>query len=447
MSYKIEHINDYRLIIPETQQSYGIDFKILVQNHFNIPTNNDLILCLIEMVTLRDITAIGEKFLYSTFDEYESEKFFEKYDELVKNVIEKFNNKLSKHGIVGFKHWYCYNSFIITKTNQVDYSLTTKPDWSQSHNHSRKEGKSTDYGNIIKTNLNIDDINDFLKYYAKLLEDELEFLNYPAYCVIVRPISVIKGNTVIPLGNIFLHFATKKEYTQDFYLDLINKFLIVWFKNKGVDIISEVYDKAKDDLIRKADKNYLPKFSSLRNPDRLSTKIRVNKTLSDYSLEDYYDEYFKDGSKLFLDQCKKIAEYLIPKFRKNECILENEYLSIVGKESYFFKVAGVDTLFEWDLVKFEDIIFKREIFKIGYIICDIDEKQMLEFIMTGEFPNEYKTVHPLYSNLWTQLFIPWVQDNNIDKTKKDDLIKKIKRCNSKIESQLIECYEKIKESF
>jgi hypothetical protein len=47
MSIEFEHINDYNIIIPESQQGYGIDFKILIKTHFNIPENKDLILCLI----------------------------------------------------------------------------------------------------------------------------------------------------------------------------------------------------------------------------------------------------------------------------------------------------------------------------------------------------------------------------------------------------------------
>jgi len=445
MSIEFNHINDYKIIIPETQQGYGIDFKILVQTHFDIPSNRDLILCLIEMVTLRNITAIGEKFLYSTLDDGdESEAFLKTYEDIITKVIKKFESKLSKYGIVGYKKWYDYNSFILTKKNQVTYPETASPDWTQSHNHSRNEGKSSDYGNIIDSNLRVEDIKEFLEYYSKLLEEELGFSNYPTYCIIVKPISVTKGKTIVPLGNLFLHFATKKEYPQDFYLELINKFLIVWFKNKGVDIISEVYNKAKKEIVKKSQKNYIPNFSHLKNPNRLTEKIKVKKIISDYTLEDYYDKYFKSNYKSFIEKCQSIANFLIPKFLQNSTIEENEYLKTLEKDSSFFKLSGVDLLVpDFNLETFEDVLFKREIFKMGFIVCNKTPQEMLYFIKTGEIkPNQ---PFPLKYDIWTQLFIPWASDR-YDKKDFDKYSKCIVNSLSEIEKELQTYYKSVKQS-
>lgn len=453
MSVEIKHINDYKIIIPENQQDLGIDFRIVVKNHFNNkiildngevfePNYCDLILCLVEMVTLRNITAIGEKFLYSTLNERKSEEFFKKYENLVNEVINKFSSKLSEIGIVGFKEWYSLNSFIITKTNQVEYLIRSFPDWIQSHNHSRDERKSEEYGKIIQSDLDIKDINEFLEFYAEKLESDLGFSNYPAYCIIVRPIGFKKSDEIVPLGNIFLHFATKKEYPEKFYLEFINKFLIVWFKNKGVEIYSEVYEKVKDEIKNKVKKTYLPNFNHLKNPSRLSENLKANKkTIYNFSLETYFDKYFDDKSDCFINKCKEIATYLIQKIKKNEPINEAEYLIILGKDSSFFKLSGIDLLIPtFNIDVFEDVLLKREIFKMGFIVCEKSPQAMLYFIKNGEFKENQH--YPLKYNIWTQLFIPWANDK-YEKKDFNKYTKCIEDSLSKVENDLLLYYKSL----
>jgi len=434
MNIEFEHINDYRIIIPETHQRDGIDFKILIGTQFNIPENNDLILCLIEMVTLRDITAIGETFLYSTLDEDESELYLNNYKEIIGETIDEFKEKLSEFGIVGFKDWYGYNSFILTKTNDVSYQSSINPDWVQSHKHSRHDTKSSEFGKIIETKLEISDIKNFLFHYVQLLEKKLYFSNYPAYCIIVRPISVIKGRTIIPLGNLFLHFATVKEYSQEFYLELINKYLIVWFKNKGVDIIKEVYQKAKKDVEKKVQKNYLPLYNG-RAKNRLKNIIKR----CNYSLEDCFNKYFDESKESYIEKSKKMALELIPFINEKQTdfrIVLNE----MEKTNDFLILSGVDLLkVEFLINDFEDILLRREIFKIGFILLEKEPIEMLNLLKYGYFDNSH---HALKWNIWTQMFIPWSKDK-YDKKNKKQFVHCITNSFSNIEKELFDYYKSI----
>lgn len=436
MNIEFEHINDYNIIIPESQQGDGIDFKVLINTHFDFPKNNDLILCLIEMVTIRDITAIGEAFLFSTLDEDESADYFCRYEKIIDKVIDKFKEQLSEYGVVGFKDWYGYKSFILAKTNDITYKSNISPDWIQSHKHSRTDGKSSDYGNIIDSKLEIPDIKSFLDYYAQLLEKELSFSNYPSYCIIVRPISVSKGSTIVPLGNLFLHFATKKEYPQKFYLELINKYLIVWFKNKGVDIIKEVYNNAKDEDGQIFQKNYLPKFSG-RAKDRLKCIIKGN---NNRTLEYYYDSFFSDSNNKdkFIQNCKKIAVVFLNTYTNPDT--GRYIINELGKNNSFWTLSGIDLLKRNSNPNiFEEILLRREIFKLGFILLTKTPIEMLNFLKEGMFNNSH---HTLKWNIWTQMFIPWKGDV-YQLTKRNKHIQSIRNSFSPIEEQLFLYYQSL----
>jgi len=436
MTAKIYQVNDYNFIIPHSHQYYGIDFKILVQTHFNIPEDDDLILCLIEMVTVRNNLAIGEKFLYSTHNEQEAKSFLEKYDSIIKKNINHFKDRLSEFGIAGFKNFYTYNSIFITKKNLRTYTGGNHPTWK--HEPSKEQKDTKEYGAVVNTLLTFEDIKCYLDYYVSLLEDELGFSNYPSYCIIVRPIGVAEGEDIIPLGILFLHFATKKEYSENFYVEFVNKYLIVWLKNKGYEIVNH-FIKSKDD---RKDKNilpYLPNFAHTKSPKKLENLIMKTKN----NLKEYYTEYFETHHIRFKDKCLEIATYLIPRFLNSQKIKKTELLDIVEKDGKFFQYSGIGSLKVWDLEKFESILFRREIFKIGYIICDLDPYAMLRFFQELSIEKN-KDFHRMYSNFWGQLFIPWVQDVDYPNRNSESLKEKIILANSKIEKELIQCYEQIK---
>ena len=77
-------------------------------------------------------------------------------------------------------------------------------------------------------------------------------------------------------------------------MHLINDFLTVWFKRKGVKIIREIQHKTIEDYKYKKEKekSYLPHFTKLQP----SAKKRLFRKLDpiNLSLEDYYDELFKN---------------------------------------------------------------------------------------------------------------------------------------------------------
>ena len=221
-----------------------------------------------------------------------------------------------------------------------------------------------------------------------------------------------------------------------------NKFLIVWFKNKGVDIYSEVYDKAKTEKEDKVQKTYLPKFEHLKNPNRLSGDIKYRGTTYNFSLEKYFDDYFDKKNDYFFCKCKEIADFLIPHLLNNHTVNESDYLKILEKNSSFFKLSGVDLLTpEFNLEEFENILFKREIFKMGFMVCNKPPNEMLYFIKHCEFCD--KQNFPLKYDIWTQLFIPWVSDK-FEKRNFSKYSKFIENSLSDVESDLLTYYKQLK---
>ena len=197
MSFEFKHIDDYCLIIPSEKQRAGNDFKAIVDKNF---ADDDLIFCLIEKTTLSDIDAIGETFLYSVHNKEEGKQLLEQYDEIINEVRDHF-----KFAISEFLDWYKKYSFILIYSNDVKFSFPSpKPNWEQDLKSQEKQKDRAKYAQPNTTELAEDDIIKYLNYYANILHDKLDFKNYPHYCIIVRPIAVVDGNTVIPLGNLYL---------------------------------------------------------------------------------------------------------------------------------------------------------------------------------------------------------------------------------------------------
>lgn len=256
MNFKFQHVNDYHFIIPKTHQRSGNDFRALIDKHF--PEDDQLIFCLMEKVTLSDINAIGATYMYSGYSRSEGGDVLDRYVKIVERVREKNGFNISE-----FLEWYRKNSYILIQENHIAaVPPSVEPTWELTPDLQEAVKDRSQYGTVTGTHLTDEMVQQYLHDYAQLLHNEFGFKNYPHYCIIVRPIAAIDGNTVIPLGNIYLHFATATARDTDFYLKLINEFLYVWFKKKGVKIIQEVQSRAIQEYeeSREAAKDYVPKM-------------------------------------------------------------------------------------------------------------------------------------------------------------------------------------------
>lgn len=356
--------------------------------------------------------------------------------------------------------------------NKVTYRFpTTKPNWEQDLNSQQKQKDRAQYANSTADDLDDSKIKEYLGKYAELLYNKLNFSQYPHFCIIVRPISAIEGEIVIPLGNLYLHFATMSEKNEDFYKQLITNFLVVWFKRKGVKIIQEIKQDTINEYFAECDKcPYLPIISHL-NP---SAKEKFTKKLSGSgkSIKDFYDSLYKDNSKKedFETTLNKMCTDIIPLFNKLKNILiqfdnpETTYSKLsdyllnksteLPKFSYVINNLKLEGKF-WskqgqarlkkdnaNLTCFINILLRREIFKIGFILFEIDKDIMVNLIQSGcirTYPSSFESD---YTALWTEIFIPWKK--NYKNTKElHDFIKNSFSVNEKL---YYERYESIKAS-
>ena len=372
------------------------------------------------MVTLSDLDAIGETYLYSTCSKKESKDLLIQYKKIVNKVISNFNVSVAE-----YLDWYRRSSYILIKSNNIDFSFPLQiPTWEQEPSSVENQHERSKFGEQIEITLKESQIQDYLQYYANILHDEFGFNEYPHYCIIVRPISVIEGRKeVIPLGNLYLHFATTFEKDEKFYMRLINDFLIVWFKRKGVKIIREIKFKTIQDQEKKKEevKKYLPKFNKL-HPEakkRFSRKLYpVNK-----SLEDYYDFLFsKDELKDdYLKKLDLLREFLIPTFFALKIYLEDQTkvrepkfydLSVkLGFNDNIFGIQGQSVLCtSFNIEHFIKTLIRREFFKIGFLVYEINYEILRNMLMDPYNINtnyKYKSAEADYTYLWTELFIPW----------------------------------------
>lgn len=421
MIFEFKHTDDYELIISHEAQRRGEDFRALVDKYFS--NGDDLLFSILEMVTLNDIDAIGETYLYSTYSKKESKEVLSRYKKIVNKVISNFENSIPE-----YIDWYRRRSYILIDTNQVEYSYPFQiPSWEQESSTVESSLDRSKFGKQIETHLDEKLVKDYLQYYGELLHEELNFKNYPNYCIIIRPISVIEGKDIIPLGNLFLHFATMKKHSEEFYIRLINDFLIVWFKNKGVQIIREIQEKAVvDDInLKDATKLYLPNFSNLRGSNRLSSKLKF----INYSIKDYYDDLFNNQKlkDLYLEKCERLKVKSIPLFielKKHLTIIKNnggksqinksEYISFnllppeLGYNGDFFGIQGSTVLSQkYDLEYFQKILLRRDFFKIGFLVFDIKPHILKNILMNTSVFQDSQSPEADYAYLWTEMFIPW----------------------------------------
>ena len=430
MNFEFRHTDDYEIIISHEAQKEGRDFHALVNKYFS--DKDDLIFCLLEMVTLSDIDAIGETYLYSTYTKKESQEILAQYKKIVNKVLSTFDNSISE-----YLDWYKRSSYILIKANQVEYFFPYQaPNWEQEPSSVENEHDRSKYGKQIENRLNEKQIQKYLQYYANLLHKELGFKEYPHYCIIVRPISVVEGKEVIPLGNSYLHFATMNERNIDFYLHLINDFLIVWFKRKGVKIIREIQHKTIVDYKNKKEKTkgYLPHFTTLHSAarKRLSRKLDpIN-----LSLEDYYDDLFNkiELKQTYLNKLKILKESSFPKFFELKEYLTNpenksspnfsNLSEELGFSDKLFGIQGQSVLSKkYDQEHFIKTLIRREFFKIGLLIFKIEPHIIRNILMNADdIIYNSQSSEADYTYLWTELFIPWLKTSKQHKKRSNRII-------------------------
>lgn len=256
-----EYHDEYEIIVPRHYQQLGNDYKGMVLNAFQEGSDgfsDDLIFVLMEKVTIqRGIRSIGELEMYSnkprsfvldTIDEY-------------KQLVEKCkSNGDFPGGVSAYRQWYRHHSYLRLFHNANPSSeywegirkwSVFKPD--EDNTTTRMPA---DQYVVHDDPLSTSQALQYLNGYAIRIH-ELELKNYPHSAILIKPIATIDANTGYPepLGNLYVHFGTINHRPREFYLDLANRFTLVWYRNEGEDLVKYFKETSRDAAVeeQKAD--------------------------------------------------------------------------------------------------------------------------------------------------------------------------------------------------
>jgi hypothetical protein len=440
---KFIQINDFDYFInPRDADWQDPIYKNLINKYFDFEKDEnglwfknkkDLILCLIEIVTLNDSNAIGSTLLRSKMQKQSVVDFITKYDEIVKKVK---NNQELVDGISKYNEWYHRAAYILLKSNDLSYSDDRISDWRTSPTIKSVNDRPRELYAQLKDSLTEEQIEKYLSYYSAQLSTELEFDKYPNTCVIVKPISVNNGQEYIPLGNLYMHFATLKPKNKHFYIKFLNSFMRVWFQENGFNVITEISEynikKEKEKVFKDfQEKVYVPNFNQKQQKKLTDRKLANNK-----NIEDYYNELYLniERKEKFENKLDKIAKEVIYVFSKSPVNKKHNFTSISSK--YTYRKGALNTLKNKECyIAFENILIVREIYKIGILLFDFEPKLFLDCLKGNSALNidvidtSYITSNSCATFLWIDRFLPSF-------IKKDDLKYKKTEIKSNIQNSL-----------
>ncbi len=456
---EFERIDDFsHYVRPDRGTVIGRTFEYLVDRHFDyvekkdgslLKGPNDLIMAFLEIVSLVENDVIGETLLRSEFRKQKVKLFIDEY----KTIVDEVKRADSELGALpSYRNWYNMGTFILMGTNpeagQPAYGIESSwdgqpPELVKSMGGSRQK----DYREMKNAPISEEQVKDYLTCYYQKLENRLNFKNYPNVCVIVKPICVSNGEDFTPLGNLYLHFATRTPKSKNFYLRLINDFMRAWYIEHGYDIIDEIIGFSVSDAIeqKEAGKSHLPNFT-VHKKKRLGQKISSDGA----TLKSYYDALYLNSRqrRLFEAQRERTTKKVIGHFINIDRFGRREE----SDASDFTEIRKLITLTpSSSLVKgrnldlFCEILIYREVFKIGVLLFEYDLKEM--YVILHDLVNkqmehrEYQVSQgTLVTALWTEHFIPCPgKEYNPRK-----IVNDIKNCLSKVEMEYLAQYSKWK---
>jgi len=450
MKKDFKAIDDYLQHLFDGDKSYaqyGNDIKAFIPKYFKPKENDDeenhLIFCLVEKVNLGEINAIGETYIYSPFSDGDvNDQIIDSYKKIIKKVQSKFNG-----GITQYEDWYRRNMYIFIHSNDGADKIFKASRWRRDGKPQSDNRDKKDYCSEKKP-LEEKLILEYLEFYAQQLHDDefIKLKQYPHYTIIVRPISVELDDSVFPLGNLYLHFATKEAKNEAFYCRFINDFLTVWFKNSGSVLIKKIQKDAVKNKQSKELKNYLPRLTS-SGGNRLTKKIKP----TDHTPEDYYKYLFENETNIIelKHQRDKVINSFIPILLSEKNIMPNKSSNQLDDWEDYLCGKNLNSLSspEDDIKKFIEIIIRRNITHLCILFFNYTIQQVHSLLISGSFfdiqSNRGKS---LYAYFWSNLLISLDEKGHEEKKIGDKTKKKILASMSEEEKIFLkDCLQSIKE--
>lgn len=277
---------DYHEIVPEHLMAHD-HFEVFIDNSY---IAKNLLLCVIESVTVGNIEGVGTTHV----------RYLKKSGELFKRIkadylecVKKIKVE-NKGGIAENYEWYQRHEFHAVIGKNSDAKLPENIETSWVTKDESLQPKRSDFFKISTAPLEENDIRKYLTSYVHALLENEWFRNIPHYCIIAKPISVqhTYSPSFIPLGNLYLIFGTVRKIEIDDYKRILNGLMLVWFRNYGAQVVSEIERKKEEELLPlvTASQKYSPVFEKATHQRKL-TKTKINK-ISNLTLSDFLTEIF-----------------------------------------------------------------------------------------------------------------------------------------------------------
>lgn len=414
MKFNFDILNDfdeYHDIIPP--DAAHDDIEVLISKSFN----KELLLCIIENVTVGNIRGIGTTHLrHIRQSDEELQRVIDEYWEIINKL------KVEMAGISTYFDWYQrFESYVILGENK-----NAIPPVVRGHNWANKDKKPkpglNEYIKIKDQELTDDYIKKYLSRYVELLNEKTWFANLPYYVIIVKPISVFDEytNKFIPLGNLYLHFGTTERKEISFYKDLVNKIILVWFRNYGARIVREIETQPNTGYTEgKESDNHIPRFVSKQHSKKL-TETKVN-DLDGFKLIDLYQKLFNFPENIglvydhLIDENNEVFREMVDILKitnglkqKNTTAL-NSILERVRQTATTYRECSLETFSSIDencLEAFAKILSKRRIALAYILLLGLSPESINTIITAGERIKNTED-DSIIKYLWNNLFIPY----------------------------------------
>lgn len=370
--------NEFTRIAPKG----SVPFHHVVTEAFG----DDLVFSVIEHVTISSLVGVGHMHAY--YHRYAT-------DEPLKALLKQYEAKIKEmesHPLKGLSSkpdWYRREGgCLVSGTNDTPtITRLSEGQWYYQPRTPRPEG--TKYiSDEDSAPLEDDDIKKYLDDYIGKLQELPWFKSAKHHCTIVRPISLRDKDasdetTYIPLGNLYLHFGTQQPRSLEFYQDLVNKLMWVWFRNNGYALWKEL-----SALPTEGDpphKRYEPQLNEAGGKGKLTTKAHGGKPW-----HDFFEAAFKDldadgmpkfASRLIRFDSKMFADLKSSTNPKSDIKdLVTKYLtSVKGKRKLlngFANPASSDAL-----QAFEYVLNVRRCAQILLYVCKLDAEKVHPMVL------------------------------------------------------------------
>ena len=371
---------------------------------------NNLLLGILETVTISRINGIGETmyFAHKTIEEIKK-TIQSDYEEIIKFI----ETKTTLGTPVKYFNWYEQSEhyYVISENSGVkNYNDLTDDKLAKHSSKQVEKGKDDDAIVDFEKKLTSQELENFYIEYTKQFLCKVWFKDIPHYFIFAKPIATIDIQTKahIPLGNLYIVIGTKQKVKLRNYQLLVKDLRNLWFQRLGSRILKEFSQRKRSD-------KYIPKKEESKTlSNRLEAVIQdKDKTIPKVSLNDYYYAAFD------LDSFSQLREdYLIKSNDNIISTLINNYenkknITDSIKDFYDYKFADKDIISksanakilyqikEESIIYFLLLISKRRVALALLLVFDFTLEEAHKALVSGS--GEVGVNHKSFFN--TNLFI------------------------------------------